>query len=94
MAPEARSKFGTPMFEPKVFQKQMYCIEESTCDIVGTFRRLPQSFGAPPHSESADIEVMAEFLKILKPVSCALNKLQSEKNAYMGVLLPTLDILR
>jgi len=36
------------MFEPKVFQKQMYCIEESTCDIVGTFRRLPQSFGAPP----------------------------------------------
>jgi len=41
-----------------------------------------------------DIEVMAEFLKILKPVSCALDKLQSEKNAYMGVLLLTLDILR
>jgi len=43
---------------------------------------------------TTDIEVMAEFLKILKPVSCALDKLQSEKNAYMGVLLPTLDILR
>jgi len=41
-----------------------------------------------------DIEVMAEFLKILKPASCALDKLQSEKNAYRGVLLPTLDILR
>ena len=41
-----------------------------------------------------DIEVMAEFLKILKPMSCALNKLQSEKNAYMGVLLPTSDILQ
>jgi len=27
------------MFEPKVFRKQMYCIEESTCDIVGTFLR-------------------------------------------------------
>jgi len=43
---------------------------------------------------TTDIEVMADFLKILKPVSCALDKLQSEKNAYMGVLLPTLDILQ
>ena len=25
------------MFEPEVFRKQMYCIEERTCDIVGTF---------------------------------------------------------
>jgi len=32
-----RSKFGTPMFEPKVFWKQMYYIEESAFDIVGTF---------------------------------------------------------
>ena len=28
-----------------IFQKQIYCIEESTCDIVGTFRCLLQSFG-------------------------------------------------
>jgi len=35
------------MFEPEVFRKQMYCVEESTCDIVGTFRRPPQWFGAP-----------------------------------------------
>ena len=27
------------MFEPEVFREQIYCIEESTCDIVGTFRR-------------------------------------------------------
>jgi len=27
------------MFEPVVFWKQMYCFEEGTCDIVGTFRR-------------------------------------------------------
>jgi len=27
------------MFEPEVFRKQMYCIEESTYDIVGSFRR-------------------------------------------------------
>jgi len=39
MAPGARSNFGAPIFEPEVFQKQMYCIKESTCDIVGTFRR-------------------------------------------------------
>jgi len=46
MAPGARSKFGASMFEPKVFRKQMYCIEESTCDTDGSFRRFPQSFGA------------------------------------------------
>jgi len=47
MAPVARSKFGALMFEPEVFRKQMYSIEESTCDIVGTFR-LPLSDSAPP----------------------------------------------
>jgi len=46
MASGARNKFGAPMFEPEVFRKQMYCIEKRTCDIVGTFRRSPQSFGA------------------------------------------------
>jgi len=39
MAPGARSKFGAPMFEPDIFRKQMYCIEESICDIVGTLWR-------------------------------------------------------
>jgi len=34
------------MFEPEVFRKHMFCIEDSTCDIVGSFRRPPQSFGA------------------------------------------------
>jgi len=28
------------MFEPEVFREQMYFFEESTYDIVGTFRRL------------------------------------------------------
>ena len=41
MAPRARSKFGAPMFEPEVFRKQMFCIEESICDICVTFRRPP-----------------------------------------------------
>jgi len=45
MAPGARSKFGAPMFEPEVFRREMHCIEERTCDNVGTFRR-PQSIGA------------------------------------------------
>jgi len=44
MAPGARSKFGAAVFEPEVFQKQMYCIE-----VLVTFLGLfgtPQSFGA------------------------------------------------
>jgi len=48
MASGARSKFGAPMFETEVFRKQMYCIEESTYDNVGTFWRPPQPFGVPP----------------------------------------------
>jgi len=35
----ARNKFCASMFEPEVFRKQIYCIEENTCDLVGTFRR-------------------------------------------------------
>jgi len=46
VASGVRSKFGAPIFEPDVFWKQIYRIEESTCDIVGTFWRPPQSFGA------------------------------------------------
>ena len=31
-----------------MYRKQIYCVEESSCDIVATFRRSPpQSFGAP-----------------------------------------------
>jgi len=35
----ARSKMQVddPIFEPEVFWKQMYCIEEGTCVIVGIF---------------------------------------------------------
>jgi len=36
-----------PMFEPEIFRNQMYCMEESTCDNVGTFRR-PRSDSAAP----------------------------------------------
>ena len=42
MTPGVGSKFGALMFEPEVFRKQKYCIEESTCDIVGSFRYPPQ----------------------------------------------------
>jgi len=45
--PESQSKFDAPMFETVVFRKQMYCIEESACDIVGNFLCPPQWFGAP-----------------------------------------------
>jgi len=42
MAPGMGDKFGTPLFEPEFFQKQMYCAEGSTYDIVGTFQHPPQ----------------------------------------------------
>jgi len=35
------------MFEPEVFQKEIYCIEESNCEIVVTFRRPQKTFDPP-----------------------------------------------
>jgi len=64
MAPRARSKFGAPMFEPEVSRKQTYCIEESTCDIVGTVRRA-HSDSAPgelcPLCYAPDISLVVSF---------------------------------
>ena len=49
MAPGARSRIGPPMLEIEIFRKQIYCVEESTCDFVGTLRR--------PHCSSAPGEL-------------------------------------
>jgi len=37
--PQGKSKFGAPMFQSEIFRNQLHCIQESTCDIVETFRR-------------------------------------------------------
>jgi len=55
MAPGARSKFGALMFEPEEFRKQMYCIEESACDIVDF--PSPPAVIRRPHSDSAPGEL-------------------------------------
>jgi len=39
MAHGSGCKFGAPVFEADVFWKQMFCVETSAGDIVGTFRR-------------------------------------------------------
>jgi len=70
MAPGTRSKFGkfgTPVFEPEVFRKQMYCIEESTCDNVGTFRRS--------HSDLAPGELFPPCLPSLRRSTPDLHEL-------------------
>jgi len=46
MTPGARNKFGAPIFEPEFFRKEIYCNEESTFEIVGTFRPYQQTFGS------------------------------------------------
>jgi len=63
MGPGARNKFVAPMFEPEVFRKQMHCIEESICDIVGTFQ--------PPHGYAAPTAVIRPPIVIRRPGNCA-----------------------
>jgi len=68
MAPGARIKFCAPMFEPEVFRKQLYWIEESTCDIVGTFRC---SLSRTPHSDSVPPQWFGTPIVIRRPGNCA-----------------------
>lgn len=37
---------------------------------------------------------MGEYVKMMKPVANCLDKLQSEKDAYMGILLPNLQRMK
>ena len=41
-----------------------------------------------------DKEVINEFLVVMEPIAASLDKLQSENDAYIGILLPTLYVLR
>ena len=55
--PGQEAKFGAPVLETEFFRKQIYCIEESSCDIVRAFWRSSQPFGIPaviwrPYSDS------------------------------------------
>jgi len=63
MAPGARSKFGDSVLEPEVFRKQMYCIEESTCGIVG-------AFGSPSDSAPRELCPLAPLFMpwLLRPL--------------------------
>jgi len=49
----------------------MYCIEESTCDIVGTFQR--------PHSDSAPRELCPSFLPGCRPYIKTYQLMQSRR---------------
>jgi len=39
--PGQETSLAPPILEPKVFREQMYCIEKSTCHILGTFWHPP-----------------------------------------------------
>jgi len=80
MALWARSKFGTPMFEPEIIWNQMHCIEESTCDTVGTLRhrRSISELSAVIrrlHSDSAPRNCAPLAPPVVTPL-CAVNKLR------------------
>ena len=63
MAPGAGSDFGASMLEPEVFRKQKHCIEERTCDTVG-------SFGAP-RSDFGSRRIVPPCRPSLRPCSAA-----------------------
>jgi hypothetical protein len=42
----------------------------------------------------SDKDLLVQYCKIMKPVANCLDILQSEDNAYMGILLPTLKLMK
>jgi len=61
------------MFEPEVFWKEIYCIEESAYKIVGTFWHPQQTFGTPtvirhPHDDLAPREFCSPWSPIITPL--------------------------
>ncbi|QQP36057.1 Uncharacterized protein FKW44_021033 [Caligus rogercresseyi] len=48
---------------------------------------------APAFTED-DKEILQEYCKVMKPVAICLDRLQAEVNAYMGILLPYLMLLK
>jgi len=59
------SKFGAPMIKSEFFRRQIYCIEESNCDIVGTFL-----FGASS-SNAAPLQWFSAPIVNWRPGNCA-----------------------
>ena len=49
--------------------------------------------GLPAFYEG-DKDLLAQYCKIMKPVAICLDTLQSEENAYMGILLPNLKLMK
>ena len=47
-----------------------------------------------PTFNELDRELLAEYVKILKPVATCLDVVQSDDKAYMGVLLPHLRLMK
>jgi len=66
------------MFELEVFRKQMYCIKESTCDNVGTFRH--------PRSDLASGK--------LCPLAPLVSPLEATSNNHLARFLSFCDGLK
>ncbi|KAG0718858.1 hypothetical protein GWK47_007454 [Chionoecetes opilio] len=49
---------------------------------------------AAPVFTEEDKEILQEYCKVMKPVAICLHRLQAEVNAYMGILLPYLMLLK
>jgi len=58
------------MFDPELFRKQIYCIQGSTCDTFGAFRRPGIVPPAPPRYAPAWLSNFAlHFLLLISDIS-------------------------
>ncbi|KAG0723020.1 hypothetical protein GWK47_043427 [Chionoecetes opilio] len=58
----------------------------------GTNRNRTSYYGFDDQDKQG--KVLQEYCKVMKPLANCLDRLQTEENAYLGVLLPTLTLMR
>ena len=51
-------------------------------------------FRNTPELKKSELECLHEYVSVMQPVAAALDKLQGEKAAYFGNILPTLHMLQ
>jgi len=83
--PGQEAGLAPPVVEPEVFRKQIYCDEESTCDIVGTFRR-PRSVSAPGELCPPSLRPCFVHAALIKLMRLFYFNMLSENDEYCRVL--------
>ena len=92
MAPGTIRELGGPMFELELFKKQMYCVEGSTCGIVGIFCPLPVVIRRL-HSDSVPGEFCPPCPPFVTPLDRTPMLILSKDRSYFDIFALNIAVI-